>query len=131
MIGVISKEMIGNLIILCVIVIERANHYLLTMSGRFAPWKSPHVSTHSLVCTQPSSSSERELQADPNLLAIDGINQTPIQNLLAVSKTTKELVLHWKNESGVDISSEVKMPQYEIFKVIPAKCQETLLGTGE
>ena len=56
----------------------------------------------------------------------DGINQTPIQNLLAVSKTTKELVLHWKNESGVDISSEVKMPQYEIFKVIPAKCQETL-----
>ena len=63
---------------------------------------------------------------DPELLTIDGINQSPIQDLLAVSKTTKELVLHWKNESGVDISSEVKMPQYEIFKVIPAKCQETL-----
>ena len=43
----------------------------------------------------------------------------------AVSKTTKELVLRWKDHLGVDISSEVKMPQFEIFKVLPAKCQET------
>ena len=43
----------------------------------------------------------------------------------AVSKTTKELILRWKEHKGVDISSEVKMPQFEIFKVIPAKCQET------
>ncbi len=44
---------------------------------------------------------------------------------LPVSKTTKELVLRWKEENPVDISNEVKMPQFEIFKVVPAKCQET------
>ena len=42
-----------------------------------------------------------------------------------VSKTTKELVLRWQEHKPVDISSEVKMPQFEIFMVIPDKCQET------
>jgi hypothetical protein len=44
---------------------------------------------------------------------------------ISVSKTTKELVLRWQEHKPVDISSEVKMPQFEIFKVIPDKCQET------
>ena len=42
-----------------------------------------------------------------------------------VSKTTKELILRWKEDKPVDISSEVKMPQFEIFKIVPARCQET------
>ena len=42
-----------------------------------------------------------------------------------VSKTTKELILRWKKDRPVDISSEVKMPQFEISKIDPAKCQET------
>ncbi len=45
---------------------------------------------------------------------------------IAVSKTTKELVLRWKEDSPVDISEEVKMPQFEIFKIVPARCQETM-----
>ena len=93
-----------------------------------ASCKYAFVRLHSALVEVLLQKGERRQQADQSLVAvaIAGINQTPIQNLLAVSKTTKELVLHWKNESGVDISSEVKMPQYEIFKVIPAKCQETL-----
>jgi hypothetical protein len=43
----------------------------------------------------------------------------------AVSKTTKELVLKWKEDNPVDISSEVKMPQFELFRIVPSKCQET------
>ena len=43
----------------------------------------------------------------------------------SVSKTTKELILKWKEDKPVDISHEVKMPQFEIFKVNPAKCEET------
>ena len=42
-----------------------------------------------------------------------------------VSKTTKELNLRWKEFAPVDISKEVKMPQFEISKIIPARCQET------
>ena len=45
--------------------------------------------------------------------------------MFTVSKTTKELILRWKNDLPVDISSEVKMPQFEIFKVNPAQCEET------
>ena len=49
---------------------------------------------------------------------------------IPVSKTTKELILRWKEDKPVDISSEVKMPQFEIFKINPAKCQETFhIGT--
>ena len=44
---------------------------------------------------------------------------------LTVSKTTKELNLRWKEFAPVDISKEVKMPQFEISKIIPARCQET------
>ena len=44
--------------------------------------------------------------------------------ILLVSKTTKELILQWKEHKGVDISSEVKMPQFEISRVSPSKCQE-------
>ena len=50
--------------------------------------------------------------------------------IFSVSKTTKELILRWKNDLPVDISSEVKMPQFEIFKVNPARCEETFhIGT--
>ena len=36
------------------------------------------------------------------------------------------MILQWKEEgNAVEIASEMKMPQFEIFKVIPAKCQET------
>ena len=31
----------------------------------------------------------------------------------------------WKEDYPVDISSEVKMPQFEISNVVAAKCQET------
>ena len=44
---------------------------------------------------------------------------------IPVSKTTKELILRWKKERPIDISSEVKMPQFEISNIDPAKCQET------
>jgi len=45
--------------------------------------------------------------------------------IASFSKTTKELFLMWKEDGPVDISSEVKMPQFEISKVVAAKCQET------
>ena len=48
-----------------------------------------------------------------------------IFTFFSVSKTTKELILKWKEDLPVDISHEVKMPQFEIFKVNPAKCEET------
>ena len=48
-----------------------------------------------------------------------------IFTFFSVSKTTKELILKWKEDKPVDISHEVKMPQFEIFKVNPAKCEET------
>ncbi|TRY68555.1 hypothetical protein TCAL_04085 [Tigriopus californicus] len=51
--------------------------------------------------------------------------QVCTMEIASFSKTTKELILQWKDESAVDISNEVKMPQFEIFKVIAAKCQET------
>ena len=44
-----------------------------------------------------------------------------------VSKTTKELVLRWKDDGApIDISDEVKMPQFEIFKIVDTRCQETM-----
>ena len=49
----------------------------------------------------------------------------PLLFLSAVSKTTKELNLRWKEFTPVDISKEVKMPQFEISQIIPARCQET------
>ena len=46
---------------------------------------------------------------------------------LIVSKTTKELVLRWKDDGApIDISDEVKMPQFEIFKIVDTRCQETM-----
>lgn len=51
--------------------------------------------------------------------------QVCTMEIASFSKTTKELVLRWKEDNPVDISGEVKMPQFEIFKVVPAKCQET------
>ena len=46
---------------------------------------------------------------------------------MAVSKTTKELVLRWKDDGApIDISDEVKMPQFEIFKIVDTRCQETM-----
>ena len=47
--------------------------------------------------------------------------------LIIVSKTTKELVLRWKDDGApIDISDEVKMPQFEIFKIVDTRCQETM-----
>ena len=47
--------------------------------------------------------------------------------LFVVSKTTKELVLRWKDDGApIDISDEVKMPQFEIFKIVDTRCQETM-----
>jgi len=51
--------------------------------------------------------------------------QVCTMEIASFSKTTKELILRWKNDLPVDISSEVKMPQFEIFKVNPARCEET------
>ena len=46
---------------------------------------------------------------------------------ITVSKTTKELVLRWKDDGApIDISDEVKMPQLEIFKIVDTRCQETM-----
>ena len=33
--------------------------------------------------------------------------------------------MRWKEQLSVDISDDVTMPQFEICKVVPAKCQET------
>lgn len=51
--------------------------------------------------------------------------QVCTMEIASFSKTTKELILKWKEDLPVDISHEVKMPQFEIFKVNPAKCEET------
>ena len=48
-----------------------------------------------------------------------------LTSFIPVSKTTKELILRWKKDRPIDISSEVKMPQFEISNIDPAKCQET------
>ena len=46
---------------------------------------------------------------------------------ITVSKTTKELELRWKDDGApIDISDEVKMPQFEIFKIVDTRCQETM-----
>ncbi|XP_040572864.1 glycine receptor subunit alpha-4 [Lepeophtheirus salmonis] len=45
--------------------------------------------------------------------------------IASFSKTTKELILRWKDTKPIDISKEVKMPQFEISTVIPSICQET------
>ena len=44
--------------------------------------------------------------------------------LIAVSKTTRELLLKWGNEP-VRLSSEVKMPQFLVENVIAESCDES------
>ena len=36
-------------------------------------------------------------------------------------------MLRWKDDGApIDISDEVKMPQFEIFKIVDTRCQETM-----
>ena len=54
------------------------------------------------------------------------VKTKPNKCFFTVSKTTKELVLRWKEDNPIDISDEVKMPQFEIFRIVASKCQETM-----
>ena len=44
--------------------------------------------------------------------------------MFSVSKTTRELLLKWGNDP-VQLSSEVKMPQFLVEEVIAESCDET------
>ena len=50
--------------------------------------------------------------------------------LIAVSKTTRELLLEW-NASPVTLSSDLKLPQFEVEDVETTKCEETTSLIGE
>ena len=47
--------------------------------------------------------------------------------MILVSKTTRELLLHWDSSdygSPVSVSMDLRMPQFTIEEVIPTKCYE-------
>ena len=47
-----------------------------------------------------------------------------------VSKTTRELLLEWNKRSPVDLSSDLKLPQFTVERVVTDKCEESsLIGT--
>lgn len=45
----------------------------------------------------------------------------------SVSKTTRELILEWNQRSPVDLSSDLKMPQFTVESVVTDKCEESSL----
>ena len=48
---------------------------------------------------------------------------------ILVSKTTRELLLEWNKERPVDLSSDLKMPQFTVEKVVTDHCEElSLIG---
>ena len=47
--------------------------------------------------------------------------------LAAVSKTTRELLLEWNIRSPVDLSSDLKLPQFTVSDVVTDKCEESSL----
>lgn len=44
-----------------------------------------------------------------------------------VSKTTRELLLEWNKWSPVDLSADLKMPQFTVEDVVTDKCEESSL----
>lgn len=47
----------------------------------------------------------------------------------AVSKTTRELLLEWNKDSQVELSSDLKLPQFSVKEVVPGHCEEmSLIG---
>jgi len=44
-----------------------------------------------------------------------------------VSKTTRELLLEWNKKNPVDLSSDLKMPQFTMGAVITDNCEESSL----
>ncbi len=48
-------------------------------------------------------------------------------SLVPVSKTTRELLLEWKNEESVYLSSDLKMPQFTVERVVTDHCEESSL----
>ena len=47
--------------------------------------------------------------------------------IYTVSKTTRELLLEWNQRSPVDLSSDLKMPQFTVESVVTDKCEESSL----
>ena len=46
-----------------------------------------------------------------------------------VSKTTRELLLDWNKERPVDLSSDLKLPQFTVERVVTDHCEElSLIG---
>ena len=49
--------------------------------------------------------------------------------ILLVSKTTKELLLHWDNgkihEDPVTVARDLRLPQFEMQKITTNRCHET------
>ena len=45
--------------------------------------------------------------------------------IFIVSKTTRELLLLWHESSPVDLSSDLKMPQFTVEEVVTDKCEES------
>ena len=53
--------------------------------------------------------------------------QSCLKNNVSVSKTTRELLLEWNKKNPVDLSSDLKMPQFTMGSVITDNCEESSL----
>ncbi len=57
------------------------------------------------------------------------INQS--RELFTVSKTTRELLLEWNKENPVDLSADLKMPQFTVERVATEHCEESTSLIGK
>jgi len=53
--------------------------------------------------------------------------QVCTMEVASFSKTTRELLLEWNQRSPVDLSSDLKMPQFTVESVVTDKCEESSL----
>merc|ERR1711963_99144 len=53
--------------------------------------------------------------------------QVCTMEVASFSKTTRELLLEWNKRSPVDLSSDLKMPQFTVESVVTDKCEESSL----
>ena len=59
----------------------------------------------------------------PNLVTLVKVFPFPFP----VSKTTRELLLEWNKKNPVDLSSDLKMPQFTMGAIITDNCEESSL----
>lgn len=53
--------------------------------------------------------------------------QVCTMEVASFSKTTRELLLEWNKQSPVDLSSDLKMPQFTVERVVTDHCEESSL----